>query len=169
MAQPFGKYFFEIGIYRCTEDKYGAEVEIATEKHIKWLWAGSGIIPDPTCESYKRAEQSAWEKCGGPWHYNQSIGWLRLFVLGSKIGADLFFTEKRIQRNVRHKEFRYAKKAFEIFFLREHSSEKIHQKICTTLVELNQEKPFRNRYLDVEAFNNIGPYIHWRKLIGFDK
>lgn len=168
MAQPFGKYFFGIAIYRCTEDEYGAELGTAVQKHIRWLWAGTGITPDPASDSYKRAEQYAWEKCGGPWHYNQAIGWLRLYVLGFKIGADLFFTDKRIQLNVRHKEFRYSKKAFEIFFGRDYSSEKIHQKIGATLVELNREKSFRNRYFDIEAFNNIGPHIHWRRLIGLD-
>jgi hypothetical protein len=169
MAQPFGKYFFEIGIYRCTEDQYGAELGIATEKHIQWLWGRTGIAPDPTSDSYKRTEQYAWKKCGGPWLYNQAIGWLRLYVLGPRIGADLFFTEKRIQHNVKTKEFRYSGKAFELFFGRDATSEKIHEKIRVTLMELSADRRLRKRYVDVEPFDNIAPYIPWRRLIGLDK
>lgn len=65
------------------------------------------------------------------------------------------------------KKFQHFGKAFELsFFPGQDSSAEIYSQVCRALENLGKEKPFKGRYLDLEALHNIGPFINWRSLIG---
>ena len=52
-----------------------------------------------------------------PWHYNNTIGWIRIFLLGDQIRGDYYFIDaKRISKSLRQKRYRYHLKAFEILY-----------------------------------------------------
>ncbi|MBM3134699.1 MAG: hypothetical protein FJZ89_05300 [Chloroflexi bacterium] len=108
------------------------------------------------------------KKYGG-WRYTQVIGWIRLYVLGNQIRGDTWFVDaKRIDREMNRKRFRHCEKAFELSFFPEDSSLDIYSQVCDALEKLTKEKPFKARYLDLEAFHNAGPFVNWRGLLGLE-
>lgn len=80
-----------------------------------------------------------------------------------------FVNAKRIDVHMNKKKFEYFGKAFELsYFTGKESSIDIFQKIVNELEKLKREEPFKGRYVDMEPFQNIGLFVNWRELIGFD-
>lgn len=118
-------------------------------------------------ETYKVAEQYFDRNYWAPWYYNQTIGWLQLYIIGTSIRCEYFFIDaKRITRRIKQKRFLWHGKAFELTPSPSDSSETIYKSICDAIKGLNS-RPFKGRYIDLEKFNNIGPFVNWRVLLGF--
>jgi hypothetical protein len=164
------KYFFEIAVYSCKENSFYNEFEKRKQKYFDWLYESSGgVSREQAPHSYGHAEERFFQKYGC-WHYNQAVGWIRLYVLGTQIRGEYYFVEaKRIRLLMKEKKFVWRGKAFELHFFPEDSSEKIHAEILVELELLHNERPFKGRYIDLEAFHEIASFINWRQLIGFDK
>lgn len=110
-------------------------------------------------------EQHFWEIYGGPWQYNQVIGWIRLSVLGSQLRGYLWnMTGKRFRRKSRNQIKRIGK-VFEIDVTPDESSEQIRVKIEQELERLQKEWCKKKRFLDLECFRSLTPCIDWRKLM----
>lgn len=166
----FERYFFEIGVYSRTSDKFFAERDEGLQRHLQWMTHQSGgRTREQAPESFAFSEAYFLKKYGG-WRYTQAIGWIRLYVLGRQIRGDIWFVDaKRINREMNKKSFQYYGKAFELsFFPGQDSSADIYSQICRALEELGNEKPFKGRYLDLETLQNVGSFINWRGLVGFE-
>jgi len=112
-----------------------------------------------------QVEQHFWETYGGPWHYNQVIGWIRLYVLGSQLRGDLWrMTGKRFNRKSRN-QIRLLGKVFKINFTRDESSEQIRVKIEQELERLKNKWCKKKRFLDLQCFQTLASCIDWRKLL----
>jgi len=110
-------------------------------------------------------KQHFWETYGGPWQYNQVVGWVRLYVLGSQLRGDLWkMTGKRLHRKSRN-QIRLLGKAFEISLTPDESSEQIRAKIEEELQRLQNELSKKKRVLDMQCFRTIASCIDWRKLV----
>lgn len=159
------KYFFEIAVYKSKEDVYNSEMERERQEYLSKLMASRDEAPD----SYAFAEKWFDEKNWYPWRYNQIIGWLRLYILGTQVRAEYFFIDaKRITRRIKDKKFLWCGKAFELNFDLPNSSSTIYSGICKALKGLSKKHPFKKGYIDLEAFYQIGPFVNWRTLIGLD-
>lgn len=126
----------------------------------------SGFTHDQVIDNIRmQVEQHFWETYGGPWQYNQVIGWVRLYVLGSQIRGDLWeMTGKRLHRKSRN-QIRHLGKAFEISFTPDESSEQIRDKIEEELERIQNEWGKKKRILDLQCFRTIASCIDWRKLM----
>jgi hypothetical protein len=166
----FERYFFDIAIYRTAPNFFYAERDENVQKQLDWIEQHGGVEREKYPDIYKRQEERLTEQYDS-WPYNEVIGWLRLYVLGDQIRGETWFIDaKQIRRNLAKKRFRHYGKAFELsFFPGEDSSADIYNQICVTIEELHKEKSFKGRYVDLEEFHNIGPFINWRGLIGLDK
>ena len=163
------KYFFEIGVYSLNEDSFHKEYDKRKKKHFDWLFETSGgVPPERAPHSYSWAEQRFFEKYGC-WRYNQAIGWIRLYILGSQIRGEYYFVEAKRIRLLMKKTFSWRGKVFELHFFPEDSSKKICREVESELEQLRNEKPFKGRHIDLEAFREIAPFINWRKLIEIGK
>jgi hypothetical protein len=91
-------------------------------------------------------------------------------VLGRQMRGEYWFVNvKRIDREMNKRKFEYGGKAFELsFFPGEDSSLEIFQQTYIAIDRLKTEKPFKGRYIDSEAFENIGKFINWRSILGLD-
>ena len=159
------KYFFEIAVYRNSEDEFNSDLEKARKKHKERLSSELGILPET--ETYKRSVE-AFTGQYGSWRYNQVIGWIRLYSLGTQIRGEYWFVKaKRIHRNMKDRYFFNHGKAFEINLSQHDSSEEIFLQVSNQLENLKQEKPFKGRHIDLEAFLTAGVYMNWRRLLGF--
>ena len=152
------KLCFEIPIYRCNEDKHSAEM--AKEK-------ARYVSPLSRLQSYATAERRFDEEEWYPWRYNEAIGWIQLSICGTEVKGELYFVKaKKIQRRMR-KRFCWHHEVFEIDVSPNQSSADIYKSICVELDKFRREKPYRKWHLDTEGFQNIGPFIDWRKFVDF--
>src|SRR5687768_13150966 len=88
------------------------------------------------------------------WRYNQISGWLRIYILGSQVHGEYWFTEKkRIPFIVQNSAFVYQGKAFELSFYPEDSSSDIFASVCAEINEMHKERPLKDRFIDCEAFH----------------
>jgi hypothetical protein len=91
------QYIFDIPVYRLTSDEFDAEIELHLARRIKWL---RSFDPQQRPLSPAKKDQQRDEiivDSGGPWQFNQVIGWLRLFAEGQTIGCHLWWLKaKRI-------------------------------------------------------------------------
>jgi hypothetical protein len=164
------RYFFEIAVYSRKEDSFYAEFGKIKKKHLDELYIKSGRISrDQAPDTYAWAEESLFKEYGC-WRYNQAIGWIRLYVLGTQIRGTYYFVEaKQIRLLMKNKKFVWRGKAFELSFYPEDSSIKIYNEVRAELESLHNEKFLKGRHIDLEAFYGVGEFINWRKLMGFDE
>jgi hypothetical protein len=120
-----------------------------------------------TSEAYIAAEDRLQRTYGGPWNFNQAIGWIRLYAAGSHVGGHLWWVDaKRPQRNMRNKMFRLMTPSniLPTFFTPAHSSDEIYRETLKAIKNLSRES-LKGRYVDLEAFENIGPFVNWQELL----
>ncbi len=126
----------------------------------------SGFARNPIIKNTSiHDKQHFWENYGGPWQYNQVIGWVRLYVLGSQLRGDLWMmTGKRLHRKS-HNPIRRVRDDFEIDIIPDESSAQILSKLEQELKHLQKSLYKKRRFLDLECFQSLAPFIDWRKLI----
>ena len=97
------RYFFDIPVYRLTEERYNAE---------RQAWIDGAMYPgSPANNEQRRAFYAAnpdnenaardhfWQLYGGCWRYNEIIGYVRLHFFGSQLRGEYFsVTARRIVR-----------------------------------------------------------------------
>ena len=169
MHKVSDRYIFEIGVYPSEPESFIKERSKRLQEHLEWLANAGGVGPDRAPDVFDNSKEYFLKKYGG-WRYTQAIGWIRLFVLGRQMRGEYWFVNsKRINREINKRKFEYCGKAFELaFFPGEDTSTEIFQQTLNAINRLKAEKPFKGRYIDLEAFENIGKYVNWRKILGFD-
>ena len=159
------RWFFEIPVYRYTPEKFARECEKEIQRHHEWLYKTSGVPQAEAPRIYGLVEERIRAEYGH-WRYNQIVGWIRLLAMRHQLQGEYYFVEaKRITKNVGNKKMVWQGKVFEVHILPEQSSNDIYSELCEALNQLQREKPFKGRFLDMEMFLSIGPHINWRALI----
>jgi len=153
------KYFFEIPIYRVTQKRFNDDYERDLAR-----WFRSGPDPASLPEHLRMSlEQHFWDTYGGPWRFNQVVGWLRLYVLGHQIRGELWMSaSKRFTRNGRRR-FRHVGKAFEMHCGKRQSPDEIRSEIQDELLRFRREH--RRLHLDLECFDRLAPTVDWNRLV----
>lgn len=158
------RYFLDLPIYRLTLDQHTAALEEAKKKYLAPLEAQKEAAP----ESYVHADRWFDAYHWYPWRYNEIIGWLRLYALGTQIRGELWFVKaKRITQGMR-KRFFYVGKAFESSFRETHSNEQIANGVEKAIRQFLQERRMKRRALDLECFEVAASVLNWRVLLGFE-
>ncbi len=165
-----GKCFFEILIYRCTVDQHTDETDRERERCINNVLRYAPQDDNIRKHIRKTASNDYNSQNWYSWRYNEAIGWICLCRAGTQIKAELWCVRaKRIRRGLVRKRFYYKMpKLIDLSFSHEDSSDKIYDTICHSLDELSKTKPFKKRYLDLQAFRTVGPFVNWRRLLGFE-
>lgn len=163
-------YFFELPIYRCSEEKYFEEMEQLRRK------INSEV---PNVKGYEKETEETktylFSRQSYNYDYNEIIGWLKLYVLGNQIRGEYHFevdlsdrhrTKKRINKGIRKKQFEYFGKAFEISIYKNENSKQIFSRIIEKIEYLMQEEvPFKGRVIDTTKFDKIAEFVDWEKLL----
>lgn len=159
------KHLFEIAIYRTSPNNYYSEMDTAKQSYLDKLH----ISIEKNSETYRVAEQHFDRDIWCPWYFNQAIGWLRLYVFRKSIRAEYYFIDaKSISKSVKYKRFLLQGKAFELNPSNSESSKDIYENIRDNIRNLNSEKPFKGRHIDIEKFENVGPHLNWRTILSFE-
>ncbi len=166
----YGNFFFEIPIYRCDQNQYTKETEKALENHIARRLQFAPELPQNIYERIRTSAENDFNiNQWYSWRYNEIIGWIRLYANGTRIIGELWFVKERISKNLVKKRFRYVEMKFiELCLDGNESSVKIFEKVTNELRQLNRKRSLRKRYIDIEAFQTIGPFIDWRQLLGLN-
>lgn len=162
------RYFFDLPVYRLTEDRYNADRDRAVEDA---LFPPNAAHVEQLREHAKgnpRANDSIRDhlthEYGGMWMYNEIVGYIRLYFLGTQVRGEYYAVRaKRIIRT-RRKTFEYKtwKLAPEIEVPVASTSRQILAKVSEYIDACSAE--LRGRHIDVSSFNEVAPYINWRRL-----
>lgn len=158
--------FIEIAIYRCGEADFDSQLEMDVADALKDIEQRGGAPPDKAPQTYRNAEEHFRDAYGGPWRYNQVIGWLRLYAGGSWILADVWLCDgKRFRRRMRDKCFHYIGSEVVAEFTAELSSSEIFDHLCKKLLEFERGWRRRGFVLELECLMEVGRFVNWRALV----
>jgi hypothetical protein len=167
----YGEPFFEIAVYRKTPEILRKEQEALFEKQVRWVESRlPANFAYRSSETYKHSEHGFFEKNGSPYPYNQVIGWVVLVASRNQILAEYFkITGVRLGRHCRRHPMKWQGKAFEIYLERDETNDEILNEVLRELRLLSIKGPFKNRYLDTDAFEKLAPFTDLRRLIDSSK
>jgi hypothetical protein len=161
------KYIFDIPIYRKTKAEFNSGIETQVAKRVEGIISYDSEQQPLSQEVHQRQYHSVIAESGGPWQFNQIVGWFRLFVESKTIGCHPWWIDaKRLNRKMRNKCL-YLQTYSDVLQARitNESSNEIFNKLLERLTKLSKESRYKNRYVDLDVFQRIGPFINWRKLL----
>lgn len=155
---------FEVPIYRVSHAEFNRGFDYDEAQFLAKTF--NIIPPERAPESFRGSQQHFWEHYGGPWRYNQAVGWLRIYTLGSQLRADLWLSSsKRFLRRMQWKKFRLLGKQFELWIVKDTPSSVIQRLLLEEFRVFEREYKSRRLVLDLECFNNVAPFVDWHALV----
>jgi len=166
-------FFFDVPIYKIEKESYEANQK---------LYIDECLNDDPEhhaeieafyreCPHAKiRNSDYFWRQYGGPWQFNEIIGYIRLYSEGYQIRGQLWYVDvKRVVRNPRHK-ILICKNAGLGFGIpvdtpTQSTNVEIFDLIMKYLDSVRLLPRFKKRFVDSSLFETIGPYVDWKSLI----
>lgn len=158
----YGKPIFEIAIYRKSPNDLAKDLEKTYQNELL------AINPYTDLTNYKEhaAFNYFWERHGQPYPYNQIIGWIILWARNDSILGEFYKVKaKKLTHNCRNYPFEWLGKAFDFPVFDSDTDHDIIKKIKIELKDLSKNGSFKGRFIDTQAFDNLAPYINWRRLI----
>lgn len=158
-------YFMDLPVYRLPPEKYQQQMEELLAAQI----AEMERFPGYTVSRETRMAMSQHQyETFGPWRFNEVIGYIRLFVLGTQIRGEYFSAEKKRNPLSRRKvfTFRTLKLAPEINLFPPHpnSNAEIFAAVVQYVEDCRGELA-KTRFIDDSVLMTVGPHIDWRALV----
>lgn len=154
----FDKYFMVIPVYRMPEDKYFSQMNEDFEKLISGVWDESFRKNNPSLvESWRINHRSSY---GGDWEFNEIIGHIKLFFMGSQVRGEYWSTKPRRKVKTRKKQFEF--KAHKLV-----AESEIWDKTSDGVLAAIEEYLFRcksalkDRHIDLREFEALKDHINW--------
>ena|ERR1041384_5875200 len=154
---------FEIPVYRCSLEQHVQEWEKEIEKFKQFIRAHGGH--EPSRRLLEFFERDHWQ----PWAYNDVIGFLRVTAFGRQVHAE--FWEHKTKRHVRRparKVFTWTQTPWKTSCDRFTTSVEVYHALRDKIERFAQEPHMRRRFVDNEAFLQVGPFINWMALLRSD-
>lgn len=160
-------YIFDIAVYLTDEDAYYREMNERVDDYLHKTFISQGLTREKAPDLFDHAADRIRKSYGGPWAFNQVVGWIRLYAEPSHVGAHLWWVQaKRLQRKM-NKMF-YLTTTSNLLATHFHfqdDSAKIFRDTLSAIAGLSEDRSWRKRHVDLEAFIRIGSYINWRELL----
>lgn len=162
------RYFFDVPVYRLTEDKYYTEKNQYIDRAV--------FLPNSPLSSALREQERKnpnenvqfrahlHRTYGGCWLYNEIIGYIRLHFLRSQIRGKYYGVKKKRIVRTRKKllEQQTWKLVPEIEVPNEATSTDIYQLVLEYVENCRQY--LKGRYVDSRLLEIVGPHLDWRAL-----
>jgi hypothetical protein len=160
-----GNEFFDIPVYRIAEAVYEAVFSSDLEKceALKINEELYNRYPDLKVQFLEHKRKTY----GGMWRYNEIIGYLRLYILGTQIRAWYFENDVKKHCKSRRKQFIYRthKLASEMDLLWPWRNEEIFKVMMSYLNSCKKQLP--NRFVDTRDFELVGKHLDWKGLLEY--
>ncbi|MBI5789024.1 MAG: hypothetical protein HZA78_09240 [Candidatus Schekmanbacteria bacterium] len=162
-------YFADIPVYRIQEEEYYKKRENYIDK---MMYGKTSELRERNKSFYERNidnriyfEDHLEKQYGGPWDFNEIIGYVRLHFLGFQVRGELFMVDKKRITRTRKKIFlfRTGKVVSETVFSTYSSNEEIFNAILRYLS--NTKKELKPRFMDSASFEFMGKFIDWKNLL----
>jgi hypothetical protein len=158
----FGKQIFEIAVYRKKPDALSSDLDNVYVNSIRQI--------SPHADLTNFRERPAYryfcEKQGAPYPYNQVVAWIVLWARNDSILGEFYAVEgKRLTHACKKLPFQWKGKAFDVYVLDGDTSLTIYEKVRDEILLLSKSGTFRKRFIDLTAFDNLAPYIDWRRIL----
>jgi hypothetical protein len=160
--------FFDVPIYRVSQDQFDAEFERFIEKQ------SEGMDQKVVAKQKEYLEQNRQEdglrrdrmlhSFGGPWQFNEIVGHIRLHFLGNQVRGTLWMIDKKRVNRTRKKQFSVLthKVVAELGIPRRATNQEVYE---TILKYLNSaRKKLRRRFVDTRVFERIGRFVDWNAM-----
>ena len=163
------RFFYDVPVYRLTEEKYYRDREEYVDKALfpKDLPFRDELIRRDKADSdlNLRSRGHLAESYGGPWRFNEIIGYIRLHFLGTQVRGEYYGVQrKRIVRTRRKTLLWQAwKLAWEREIPNSASSEQIYSIVLEYIDSCRSE--LKHRYVDASGLEKIGPHVDWKSLL----
>lgn len=156
-------YLFDIPIYWRSQQKFNAEYDARLSQYLIDFEQKSGY---PLTDHLRTSLiDGFWRSYIAPWRFNQVVGWLRLYKLGSQLRGELWrMNAKRAGRQLTKKQFSLKGKAFDVHIYPEASSTDIHRELLQGITAFSKELT-RGEVLDLETFSSLAPFVDWQQLM----
>lgn len=162
------QYIFDIPVYSTNREDFAAEVDNCVAKRVEWIVSFDPQQRPLTPKNRNRQFHSVIAESGGPWQFNQVVGWLRLFAEGHTIGCHLWWVDaRRLNRRIKNRRLLYLTTSSDILgacFPHESSSE-IFDALIELIDDLSSQPLFKKRYIDLDIFRRVGPFFDWRGML----
>ena len=165
MAQIF---FFDVPVYRLLEERYYEERARYIERQ---MYGTSPELHKVQSEFYERnpprkiqIQDDLEKEFGGPWRFNEIIGFIRLYFHGRQVRGELWMVNRKRLVRTRHKLYLHQshKVVDEEDVPYDASNEEIYLAIIRYLERARDE--LKGRVVDTETFRLIGRYVDWNGL-----
>lgn len=122
----------------------------------------------PTAADIQLREDLAYKDFGGPWQYNQIVGWYRLYAERDAIRVEWWrITGKRYQRDLARKRFGLADVAvFRVRVFGPRNSREIQAELLASLRSHVRRSRKRKLWLDSSCLEGLGQWIDWSGAVG---
>ena len=168
MSESPEHHFFEIPIYRVSERAYVLQFDRKLDLFRQESEAMYGRAYEDVFSIAQRQvlRDQLWSTFGGPWRYNQAVGWVRLYTLGAQVRGEYWMAAaERLTRRGR-REFRYVGSAFTRNCTNRESGQEIRDAVWRELLSFQRECRGRSVVLDLDCFQHAMRFIDWRGLVG---
>lgn len=154
----FDKYFMVVPVYRLSMDKYYSRMAEDFEKIISESWDMSFREETPNMvDNWRRSHRLSY---GGDWEFNEIIGYIKLFFMGSQIRGEYWSTVPRRKVRTRKKNFEFkAHKLVAENDIWDKYSESILAAIEDYLSRCKKE--LKNRHIDLREFDALKKHVNW--------
>ncbi|GAA4814534.1 hypothetical protein GCM10011365_03580 [Marinicella pacifica] len=154
----FDQYFMVIPVYRLSEDKYYSQMKEDFKKLVSRSWDVNFQRNNPgMVEGWRRSHRSSY---GGDWEFNEVVGHIKLFFMGSQIRGEYWSTESR--RKVRTRKKRFEFKAHKLVAEGE-IWEKTSDGVLAAIEEYLSrcKKELKDRHIDLREFEALKNHVNW--------
>jgi hypothetical protein len=149
-------YFFDLPVYRLPGERYYVERGAFVDRHMQPI--GHSQLD----ESFRGHLEYAY---GGPWQFNEIIGYIRLFFLGSQVRGEYFgVQQKRIVRTRRKTMMLLELKLVPEMKIPPNATS---AQIFTVISDYVQrcKNQLKKRIVDDSLLTKVGPFVDWKRLI----
>lgn len=156
-------YLIDIPIYRTPRKAFEREINNRYHARIQEIRAINRA--EPSDDIKMNIQERITKEYGGPWRFNQIIGWLRIYALGTQLrGESWLTTAKRITRNPSHKQIAWNGNAFEFTTSMNDTSAQIRNELMEEVKSFASSLK-SHRYLDLPQFEMLSLHINWKKIM----
>ncbi|WP_132978511.1 hypothetical protein [Thiobaca trueperi] len=162
------RYFFDVPVYRLPREKYYQQ----RQKYIEDVMFPKDSQDSEALKKLDEEDPSQntmfrdhlQKSYGGCWRFNEIIGYIRLYFLGSQVRGEYYGVRQNRIVKTRKKtlEFQTWKLAAEMDVPYPPNKSEILGVVRNYLENCKKELP--RRYIDTEIFEAAAPYIDWKKL-----
>jgi hypothetical protein len=160
------RHFFDIPIYRCPIEVHTVEMAKAKKKYLDYYKRPQiNASKDQLAAFGHRWDAESWSS----WHFNEVIGWVRLYVRWDEIMGDLWeITAPHPQLGTK-KVFKCGGDYFKLRPEKDASSAEISDLLRGRVQYIQKLPRMKKRHFDFEEFDEIRRFVDWRALIDSNK